>query len=372
MPGTRLTEPRVPASLPPMRRPRREQFDPARHPWLHCTSRCVRKAFLCGGKDGRYDHRRQWVEDRLQLLAGAFAVEVASYAVMSNHFHVVLRMLPGTVGAWSATEVVRRWWTAYPPSSLPDGTPVLPPEATIQARAQDAVWVGERRKRLGELQWFMKTLKEGISRRANREDEVTGTFWQARFHSVVLLDQAALVACMAYVDLNPIRAKMADRPERSAHTAVRQRIRARQRHRTATRIRERLRGPAAERALAKAGVAEVLPRHAEDGAWVAPLARCVAGGRACSVDDYLTLVDRTGRWLRAGKRGAIPAELAPILARLDLRVDDWIATMAGWRQFLGVAVGHHAGRVLDAAARGLVRVRHTCALFVRGRDDAAA
>jgi len=221
VPGTILTEPYVPATFPPMRRPRREQFDPARHPWLHCTSRCVRKAFLCGGKDGRFDHRRQWVEDRLRLLSGAFAVEVASYAVMSNHFHVVLRMLPGTVGAWSASEVVRRWWTAYPPSSLPDGTPVLPPEAVIQAWAQDAAWVAIRRTRLGELQWFMKTLKEGISRRANREDEVTGTFWQARFHSVVLLDQAALVACMAYVDLNPIRAKMADRPERSAHTSVR-------------------------------------------------------------------------------------------------------------------------------------------------------
>ena len=351
-----------------MRRPRREQFDPARHPWLHCTSRCVRKAFLCGGKDGRFDHRRQWVEDRLRLLTGAFAVEVASYAVMSNHFHVVLRMLPGTVGAWSASEVVRRWWTAYPPSSLPDGTPVLPPEAVIQAWAQDAAWVAIRRTRLGELQWFMKTLKEGISRRANREDEVTGTFWQARFHSVVLLDQAALVACMAYVDLNPIRAKMADRPERSAHTSVRQRIRARQ--------RERLRDvrPGLEARGPREGGAGEAPsaRHAEDGAWVAPLSRCVAGGRACSVDDYLTLVDRTGRWLRAGKRGAIPAELAPILARLDLRVDDWIATMAGWRQFLGVAVGHHAGRVLDAAARGLARVRHTCALFVRGRDDAAA
>ncbi len=348
------------------------QFDPAQRPWLHCTSRCVRKAFLCGGRDGRYDHRRGWVEERMRLLAGAFAVEVASFAVMSNHFHVVLRMRPDVVAAWSAEAVVRRWYEVYPVSALPDGTAIAPAEGVIAARATDGVWVAERRKRLGELQWFMKTLKEGISRRANREDEVTGTFWQARFHSVVLLDQAALIACMAYVDLNPVRAKMADRPERSAHTTVRARIRARQRQRTATRIRERLSGAAQTAAMAKAGLADAPPRHAEDGLWVAPMARCVAGGRACSVDDYLTLVDQTGRWLRAGKRGAIPAELAPILARLDLRVEDWITTMAGWRQFAGLALGQHAARLVDAAARGLRRVRHTCALFVRGRDDAAA
>ncbi len=74
-------------------------LDAEKDTWVHCTSRCVRKAYLCGGRDGRWDHRRGWVEERLRLLAGCFAVEVAGYAVMSNHLHVVLRMRPEGTGS---------------------------------------------------------------------------------------------------------------------------------------------------------------------------------------------------------------------------------------------------------------------------------
>ena len=207
-------------------------LDPTRATWVHCTSRCVRRAFLCG--DG-LDHRKDWIEERLRFLAGCFAVEVAGYAVMSNHLHVVLRMQPSQVVEWPAEEVARRWLSVYPREYLPDGTPALPSDAVIAAQAVDWIWVQARRKRLADLGWFMKALKEPISRRANREDGCTGAFWEGRFSSVPLLDQPALVACMVYVDLNPVRARMCDRPERSPHTSGRERIMVRQGHRLAQR-----------------------------------------------------------------------------------------------------------------------------------------
>ena len=81
-------------------------------PYYHCVSRCVRQAFLCG-KDKHtgvsYEHRRQWVEDRLHLLAEVFAIDVCAYAVMSNHTHVVLHINQQKALSWTMDEVIARW-----------------------------------------------------------------------------------------------------------------------------------------------------------------------------------------------------------------------------------------------------------------------
>jgi hypothetical protein len=329
--------------------------------WVHCISRCVRRAFPAGG---RFGHRRGWVEERLQALAGVFACEVGAYAVMSNHVHVVVRMDPEAARGWSSAEVAERWCTLFG-KTLPKGPDGRVEAGVVAGLAADAGWVAERRKRLGSLSWFMRGLCEDIARRANAEDDCTGRFWEGRFTSVPLLDQAALIACMAYVDLNPVRAKIADRPERSEYTGVRERVRARQRFRVGRRAAAL---PAAERrtVLAKAGMTAP-PATAETGLWLAPLARCTVGDERSrvSAEDYLTLVDATGRALRAGKRGAIPPHLAPILARLDLSVEDWLATMTGWRSMLGGAVGRVAARAEEAARRGVAWVRNRCPLFAK-------
>ena len=83
----------------------------------HCVQRVVRRAFLCGVdplSDKSYDHRRSWIRDRLESLAGFFGVEIAAFAVMSNHLHVILRNRPDVVALWSDQEVARRWLAVFP------------------------------------------------------------------------------------------------------------------------------------------------------------------------------------------------------------------------------------------------------------------
>ena len=81
-------------------------------PWYHVVSRCVRRAYLCGfdhhsGRD--FEHRRGWIVERLQQLTAVFAIDIAAYAVMSNHFHIVMRVDAERALGWDRDEVLRRW-----------------------------------------------------------------------------------------------------------------------------------------------------------------------------------------------------------------------------------------------------------------------
>jgi hypothetical protein len=293
---------------------------------------------------------------------------------MANHVHVVIRMLPEVAASWTDHEVALRWLSIFG-TRQPKGADGQVDAAIVAAYSRNPAWVAERRLRLGNLSWFMRSLSEPIAVQANREDKCSGRFWEGRFTSVPLLDQAALIACMAYVDLNPIRAKVADRPERAFHTGGRERIRARQRHRVGQKAQTR---PAAacQHILNQAGLTHA-PAHPEADVWLAPLHRCVVGSltqrasssayrptTAFTVDDYLNLIDLSGRVLRNGKRGAIPSELEPILARLDLSVEDWLTAITSWRSMMGSALGHAATRAREALRRGLDWIRNRCPLFV--------
>ena len=191
-------------------------------PYYHCTSRCVRREFLCGrdqhsGND--YEHRRGWIEDRILALANVYALDICAYAVMSNHYHIVLHINADKANAWTGTEVIQRWHALYAGNFL--SHEYLAGKNLYDAQLKViSELVTEWRERLMSISWFMRALNEDIARQANAEDSCTGRFWEGRFKSQALLDEAALATCMAYVDLNPIRAQMANSPETSDYTSV--------------------------------------------------------------------------------------------------------------------------------------------------------
>ncbi|WP_444931650.1 transposase [Microbulbifer sp. SSSA002] len=161
----------------------------------------------------------------MQKLVGIYALDIAAYAVRSNHYHIVLYIDTEAPKTWSDTEVITRWQELFRTSALAQrylqGDPLDSGEME-KLYELVALW----RARLQDISWFMRCLNESIARQANNEDSCTGRFWEGRFKSQTLLDEKALAVCMAYVDLNPIRAKITKTPEESNYTSIAQRIRA--------------------------------------------------------------------------------------------------------------------------------------------------
>jgi REP element-mobilizing transposase RayT len=269
-----------------MTQPRKRLVSLSDTPYYHCISRCVRRAFLCGidpvsGFD--FSHRRGWIVERLKAQSRIFAIDLCAYAVMSNHYHVVLHIDREQALSWSVSEVVGRWLELFsgPPLArrFRDGEALN--ESELESVAQ---WAQTWRMRLYDISWFMRYLNEAIARMANREDRCTGRFWEGRFKSQALLDERALLAGMAYVDLNPIRAGLARTPEHSNFTSIQDRI-------------LQLGHDGLMRFRGNVGDKDGLPFRFE---------------------DYLQVVDWSGRAVLSGKRGFIPANAPPILTRLGI------------------------------------------------------
>ena len=205
-----------------MPRPQRsEQFDPSEVSVVHVVQRCVRRAWLAGvdplsGID--YSFRREWIRRRMEALASVFAVDVLAYAVLSNHLHQILRNRPDVVAAWSDEEVALRWLKVFPGRRIEEHL-AEPTDNDVRMLVRDAQKLAEVRRRLSDLSWFMRALAEPIARMANAQDNCTGRFWEGRFKAQRIVDEAGLLACSMYVDLNPVRAAMAESPETSPHTS---------------------------------------------------------------------------------------------------------------------------------------------------------
>jgi REP element-mobilizing transposase RayT len=350
----------------------------------HCIARCVRRAFVCGndpvtGHD--YEHRKDWIRERLEKLASIFAIDICGYAVMSNHLHIILRTRPDLIQDWSDDEIALRWSRLYPPRDPATGKPAEPSECDLNMILSDPARVVKLRERLASLSWFMRCLNEPIARRANREDQCSGHFWEGRFRSQALLDEAAVLACSVYVDLNPIRAGVAETPEQSQRTSVFDRIRSRpvasvestpSGHRepvapagheptepslltapqrpdawlceltiqespsqqikpSSSTVQEPILGSASDVDAARSPVCSIRGDHARRAS--------DQGYLPIGVDIYLSLVDWTGRQIRAASRATIPAHFAPILERLHLKDGRWIETVRQFGRWFKRAVG---------------------------------
>ena len=289
--------------------------------WYHCVSRCVRKAFLLGEGD---NDRKDWLENRLEELAEIFAVAVGGFSVMDNHLHVLVRLDPEVAHGWSDLEVVQRWGRLFPPRDK-SRQPMPVTEEWIQWRLGDAPWIATARQRLQNVGWFMKCLKEPLSRLANRQDKTRGTFFEGRFKSIAVVDEEALLKICVYIDLNPVAAKVAMTPETSDYTSIKQRVK-----------HVEAQGKTAELAAAEGG--SVAGSHASSGVeeslWLIPIEDrrgldSVREGimQGFPLGSYLKLVEYTGRLFRQGKT-SISVELAGIFERLGVTAETWRDGMA--------------------------------------------
>ena len=299
-----------------MTQPRNRLISVEDTPYYHCIGRCVRRAFLCGSDEFSsqdYEHRRQWVANRLKQLTQVFAIDVCSYAVMSNHYHVVVKLAPSSANDWTDKDIVERWEELFAGNKH---TRAYLSEDSLSEHTKDylAIHIPLWQERLCNLSWFMRCLNEYIARKANEEDDCTGRFWEGRFKSQALLDEAALVSCMAYVDLNPIRAKMAATPEQSDFTSIQERIRL---------------------------LSSPKQNQDNDKQWLLPMEGQTNDGTGLplDLDNYLALVDWTGRAQLQSKRGSIPSNLSPILNRLDIDSKDWLGSQQNFGRQYYLAVG---------------------------------
>ena len=292
-------------------------------PYYHCVARCVRRAWLWGydeyaGKD--YSHRKEWVIERLRELSSVFAIDLCAYAVMSNHYHVVVYVDALRCHSWDEGEVIRRWKRLFSLSPLVDRYVSQQDMTRVEQHAAQAI-IRVWRSRLMDVSWFMKCLNEHLARRANIEDNVKGRFWEGRFKSQALLDDAGLLTAMAYVDLNPIRAGIAQSPETSEFTSIYDRIRE---------IRK------------KPTSGLKLKKFRSQGKDALP----------CAQDDYLVLLDWTGRAIRNDKRRHIDQSLPLILDRLNIDPVAWREIMQPEGNVFGRAVGQLDHLRLHAHALG--------------------
>jgi REP element-mobilizing transposase RayT len=297
-----------------MTRPRKVLISLADTPYYHITSRCVRRAYLCGVdrySGQNYEHRRQWIVDRIRLLSSLFAIDVCAYAVMSNHYHLVLKLCPEQLKDLSDDQIMDRWCALFKGPLLVQryrgGEALSAPEVET-VRDIVNVW----RAKLSSISWFMRCLNQPIARQANIEDKCTGKFWESRFTSQALKTEEALLSCMAYVDLNPVRAGIATRPEASDYTSIQERIQPAFNLQYAIKSQRQ----AGDLLEFKAPLKPLLQFEASE-------ANQSQQGILFAFRDYLELVDWTGRIIRNDKRGFIGNVLPPILSRLQISSEQW-------------------------------------------------
>ena len=283
-------------------------------PYYHCMGRCVRRAFLCGvdqltGKD--FSHRKQWIVDKLSELSQVYLIDVCAYAVMSNHYHLVLKINHEQASKLSDSEVIERWMKLFKGNVLIQR--YLAGQCSSQAELDKVTeTINLWRQRLVDISWFMRCLNESIAHMANKEDNCTGRFWEGRFKSQALLNEQALLSCMAYVDLNPVRAGLVDTLEESDFTSIEQRIRDVQLIVDSKEL-------VAQKNKARVNLADFVGSKETDGI-------------PYLLIDYLELVDWTSRAIRDDKKGYIAQSEPKILDKLGFSAEIWLKSVNQFSQ----------------------------------------
>ena len=294
-----------------MRRPRSERMPVGAAGIWHITSRCVRRERLLESVGSR-----AWLAERLAAWFGVLAVDLLGYALMGNHLHLVVRTRPDVARGWTATEVRRRWLASL---RVSDGGP-----AALEALGErlDADDLAHARAILAHPGIMLRAVKEGFARRLNRQQDTAGHVWESRYHDVAVIDAGGVLACLVYVDLNPLRAGLVTLPADGLFCSARHRLQ--------------------------------VDRQAPDAA---------LGSRLCRLDGHPLLDARgieRGSWswdskavaeltlatarLIQGQAQSLPAWAEDLLPRLGVVRSAWVTGMAVGGSISGNVLGSHAVR----------------------------
>jgi hypothetical protein len=251
---------------------------------------------------------------------------------MSNHTHIVLSVDPQAALGWTDEEVADRWLRVFP-GAMAHASSDEQKQRVRMGLLSTPDRLKDVRERLGSLSWFMRALNEPIARMANEEDNCSGRFWEGRFKCQALLEPQAVVSAMAYVDLNPARAKMAETLEASDHTSIKSRLKSR---RSAVGSKSK---------LSNAGLKPVAGLDAE-------------ALLDMTESSYIELVQWTGEQLHPMKRGKlIPrsdlGERPPqVVLRLSKHSDRWLRQVRGTESKYYRAIGSAEALMAKAAELG--------------------
>ena len=352
---------------------RSEVFDPDEIVIAHVYNRTVGRCFLMGddpvsGKN--FDHRKVWIEQYLKQFAAQFGIDLLGIGILSNHIHQILRNRPDVVAQWSDEEVAIRWLRVFPGRRLEEYL-AEPTENDVKTLARDKERLAEVRRRLSDISWFMRALAEPIARMANKQDECTGRFWEGRFKAQQIVDEAGLLACSMYVDLNPVRAAMAKSPEKSVHTSAYDRIEGSKGEKIASaafdlkpvptqeaakKIREppvdelrqerktKRRNPTGKRIRRDGWLSplrlkpEVLSNQPE--VHTAGLRSSDKGFLSLNLSQYKRLLDWTAQRTRSGATAVkeIPPAIARTLGELGIDASMWRDLVWEWQKYFGKSV----------------------------------
>ncbi|WP_119394110.1 transposase [Salinibius halmophilus] len=291
----------------------------------HIFMRSVRQTSICGVDPfthRSYEHRKEWIISRIEQLVRSFCIGVAAYAIMPNHYHLVVIVDKNTAEQLTDNEVVARWGAIY---KVPHAVKAyIEGDAAFQHVAQPiiATW----RERLFDISWFMRSLNEYIARKCNAEDGCVGRFWEGRFKCQAVLDERALLAVMAYVDLNPIRAKLATHIYDSSYTSA----------------YERLHG------------GSIPNQNRECSPWLLPFDSEHLPFKEVA---YMELLEWTGRQIRTDKPGFIDPKLPWLTQLYQFTQGGWVDVCQSLEQRIHGAIGAVAKVVQYRKHCGYVRRR---------------
>lgn len=329
-----------------MTRPRSEFVSTEVTPYYHCISRCVRRAYLYGidshtGQDFR--HRKQWIQEHLLQLQAVFTVNLCAYAIMDNHYHLVIHIDTKTAHQLNEQEVALRWHKLFQLPLLVKR--YLANNSTSLAEQKAAQrYLAVRQARLADLSWFMRCLNEHIARKANKEDNCTGRFWEGRFRSQAILDDAGLLACMAYVDLNPLRAGQVNAPEEATEVSLQQRIHHYHTQKTT-----------AKAASSQRKKPDLLPFSCQLKSQLTHTD--MPEHIPFSLASYLSLIDWVSRVQTNNNTGYVPHTAAKLLDRMNVSIPRLLIALSPKVLSRGSVIGHCAAKITYA-----LRHRRRCVI----------